>query len=116
MTTPERLRARQRRESAFIALLAIFLCVAVVYFRGQDAAQDRCLSQFVKSQNETSAIRSKLVEQESQATRNIINAAGTAKNRAELVRAFREYRVESRSIDAAREANPVRMFPDGICE
>lgn len=115
MTTPERLRRRQRRESAFIAVLAMLLCVAVVYFRGQDAAQDRCLSAFVETQNETQAIRSKLVERESAATRAVITAALNANGRRDVARAFRNYRVENRAIDRQREENPVRMFPEGIC-
>lgn len=116
MTTPERLRARQRRESAFIAILAVLLCIAVVYFRGQDAAQDRCLSKFVENQNATSSIRSKLVERESIATRSVIAAAGAADNRREFDQAFSDYRREVRAIDRLRDENPVRMFPDGICD
>lgn len=115
MTTPERLRRRQRRESAGLALLAILLCVSVVYFRGQDEAQDRCLSTFVETQNETSAIRSKLVERESQATRTVITAALRADSRRDVERAFRNYRIEIRAVDRLRDENPVRMFPGGLC-
>src|ERR1044072_563649 len=44
MTTPERLRRRQRRETAGIAILAFGLVASTFYFKAQDNEQDECLS------------------------------------------------------------------------
>lgn len=115
MTTAERLRRRQIRESVGIAVLAICLFLAFVYFRGQDAAQDKCLSTFVETQTQTSSIRSGLVERESAATRGVIRSVSEAENKQQLRKAFHDYFSEVRAIDRAREDNPIRVFPEGLC-
>jgi hypothetical protein len=115
VTTPERLRRRQRFESAGVATVAIGLVLSVIYFAGQDAAQERCLSTFVNTQTETSAIRSGLVERESRATRSVITNALGAQNRRDIVRAYARYDAALKRIDAVREAHPVVPFPEGLC-
>lgn len=116
MTTPERLRRRQRRESFFIGILALALVGGFLYFRAQDAQQDECLSGFIKNQTETSAVRSGLVEDESQATRAIIIGVFTAETRPQVQQAFEDYRSALGVIDKARKENPVKGFPEGLCE
>lgn len=116
MTTAERLRRRQIRESVGIGLLALALATAVVYFEGQDAAQERCMTAFIHADNETSTIRSTLVEDESNATRRVIRKALSAGSRQDIVAARLAYTRALKRIDAAREDNPVQEFPSGVCE
>lgn len=115
MTTPERLRKRQRRETAGIAFLAFGLAGSTVYFVGQDAAQDRCLREFVKNDTDTSAIRSDAVETESKATRDIIRGVFGASTRRQVQAAYEEYKLALEAIDATREENPIKPFPDDLC-
>lgn len=115
MTTPERLRRRQRRESAFIAILAAGLCASVIYFNDLDDDRAKCLSSFIESDNDTSAIRSKLVVRESDATREIIREALTAKSREDILRARDEYFADLATIDLLRTQNPVEKFDPSVC-
>lgn len=119
MTTPERLRRRQIRESIGIVLLAIGLVGAFLYFQGQADAQKRCLTNYISSNSETSAIRSDQVARESKATRRfLLNATDPerVKTREQFLEERGIYARTLRSIDAARAANPVRPFPKGVCD
>lgn len=107
MTTPERLRARQRRESIALAGLALALVVFTVYFRVQASEQSRCFRAYIAQQSSTSAVRSRLVEQESLATRSIISGALTAESRADIIAARDAYFTSLSRIDKARDENPV---------
>lgn len=115
MTTPERLRRRQRRESAFIAVLAFALCASVVYFDHLDENRSECLSSFIESDNDTSTVRSGLVEAESKATRKVIKAALSAESREGLLAARDEYIASLARIDMGRENNPVERFDPATC-
>lgn len=116
MTTPERIRRRQLRNDWFIAFLALGLVLGWFYFDARDDARRECLSTFVEVNSETGAIRSRLVEQESQATRDLLLNGTSAKSRAEFQRTRQRYVKALQEIDRARDANPVRKFPAGVCD
>lgn len=116
MTTPERLRRRQRIESLFIAVLAACLVAAFLYFQGQASAQQQCLSTYISVNSETSAIRSKLVERESKTTRAFLLDATAAKSREEFAKTRAQYARRLMAIDQARDENPVRTLPKGVCD
>lgn len=116
MTTPERLRRRQRRESIGIAILAFGLVGSVAYFDRLDAAQERCISAFIKADNDTSAIRSQLVERESKATRTIIRTALSAESREDVIKAREAWLMSLAEIDLLRDQNPVEEFDRSVCE
>lgn len=115
MTTPERLRRRQRRESFFIAVLALALTCGWFYFRAEDLQQDRCITEFIENQQQTSKIRSRLVERESLATRAIIIGVFTVDTREQVQQEFRDYSAALKEIDRARDANPIEKFPEDLC-
>lgn len=115
MTTPERLRRRQRRESMGIAVLALGLCASVIYFNELDENRAECLSSFIKNDNDTGAVRSALVEDESNATRAIIKAALTAESREALTAARDDYLETLAMIDRERKENPVERFDPSTC-
>ena len=116
MTTPERLRRRQRRETAGIAILAFGLVASTFYFKAQDNEQDECLSAFIQNQTDTSAIRSNLVERESRTTRRIIKGVFTATNGQQVRAAYDKYQKAVAQIDQARAENPVKQFPEDLCK
>lgn len=115
MTTPERLRRRQRFESLFIALLAGALVIVFIYFRGQDDAQERCFNNYFETQARVSQIRGDIVERESNATRRVIASALTAQTKGDLIKAREAYFRALKAIDHARETHPVPQFPEGVC-
>lgn len=116
MTTPERLRRRQRINDIGIALLAGLLLFAWFYFQGRADAQDHCLTNYISTNSETSKVRSALVEQESKATRDIILNGTAAKSREEFKKARDQYVSALKAIDRARDENPVQPFPKGVCD
>jgi hypothetical protein len=59
--TRARLRRRQRRESFFIAILALALTCDWFIFRAETSSKDGCIAAFVRTQQQTSKIRSRLV-------------------------------------------------------
>lgn len=115
MTTPERLRKRQIRNDWYIVILAVLLLAAFIYFRGQDNAQERCFNNYFQAQADTSKVRSKLVERESQATRDLLLRGTTAESREEFQKIRALYVKRIKAIDQAREDNPIPPFPEGIC-
>lgn len=115
MTTPERLRARQRRESAFIAILAIALAVVVFIYRYQEERDDRCFRAYLANQSETSKTRGEIVERESQATRDAIHGSGSVTSREEFKALLEAYDKELRAVDQARKDNPIQEFNPETC-
>lgn len=107
MTTPDRLRRRQRRNDIITAAVALLCVSSTVYFIQTGKADDRCFRSYVQQTQATGKVRSGLVEWESWTTRQAIRAAGTATTREDFDAAIRAYNERLRKIDAAREANPV---------
>lgn len=119
MTTPERLRRRQRFESVGIAVLAVALVAAFLYFQGQADAQKRCLTSFVSNSSQTSAIRAGLAERDSQTQRRfLLDATDPAKvqTRAQFERVRAQFVKRLAAIDRARAENPVKPLPKGVCD
>lgn len=116
MTTPERLRRRQRMESAGIAVLAIALVIVWVWFNGQTTAQQRCLTTYISINSKTTAVRAKLLAQESRTTRAFLLDATDAKSRRQFEHVRARYAKSLQAIDRARAANPVQPFPKGVCD
>lgn len=116
MTTPERLRRRQRRESAFIAILAFALVAVVLVYRAREAADDRCFDAFLRNQSETSQIRSELVERESEAISDAIHGAGSVTTREEFQALIDTYDERRAAIEQERKDHPVVPFTRETCD
>lgn len=103
--------------------MAVALVVASLWFNGrqseldkQQLAQQKCLSTYISVNSETSAIRSRLVERESETTRRFLLDATNVKTREDFQRVRREYAASLRKIDKARADNPIRPLPKGVCD
>lgn len=119
MTTPERLRRRQVRNDWYIAGLALLLLAAFLYFQGQAAAQKRCLTNFISTSSQTTAIRAKLYDRDRRTTKDFLLDATDptkVKTRQEFLRVRDTYARSLRAIDAERAANPVQTLPKGVCD
>lgn len=115
LTTPERLRRRQRRESVAVAVLAFALVGSSVYFQASDNRQRDCIRAVIASQTDTQKIRSGLVEQESEATRKVISSALSAESRDAIQLAREEYARALARIDRVRRDNPVQNISPKVC-
>lgn len=130
MTTPERLRRRQRIEGTFLVIIGIFMLVQFQYFQDKDEAQRACLVDVVADQNAALSRRGDIASQdaavnaeESTATRALIVEAFASKTREEALAAFAKAQDKWAAVDkkrqqvaAARRSNPIPDFPDGTCD
>lgn len=116
MTTPERIRTRQRKEMAMIAALFILMGVVAFVLDRRDDVYRTCLLDYIEVDSETGQIRSGLVADESQATRDIIRRVFAAETRAESFAAYNDYRESLEQIDKLRDENPVRTFNPEVCQ
>lgn len=116
MTTPERLRRRQRIESAMIAVLAVCLVAATLYFSARSDRQQACMRAFIDSSSDTQEIRAELNERESEATQRVIQTGLSVKSAEELIAVREQYNRSLSQIAKARKANPVERFSADECE
>jgi hypothetical protein len=144
MTTPERLRRRQRIEGTFIALIGIFLVLSSLYSRHQYSTQRDCmavnfgqLTDSLTARADLAAREAKVSRLESEATRlesrannQFYKRAFAATDRSAVFAAYGKYRVRMAEVadmratvdrrrlhlSAKRDANPIPAFPAGTCE
>jgi hypothetical protein len=133
VTTPERLRRRQRIEGALLILVGLAMILQGYYFGIQDRDQRECLARNFQELSTALNVRSDLVARETDATRRIwstyTRAAGylednptgelppkkRAKLQTELVAALLNYQSEIKDITRERKENPVPPYPAGEC-
>jgi hypothetical protein len=129
VTTPERLRRRQRREEILLIVLGILVGVTAIYFHGQDVKQRECIASNTADLNSVLTKRGELAAQESRvnaaesaATRQLIVDAFASKDRQEAFAAFRKAQHGWEQVDKDRKrivrkraANPLPDFPAGVC-
>lgn len=116
MTTPQRLKRRQMIEGTALLILGVFTILMTMYFRAQDMEQRECVASQIQAIGNTLTKRGNLLEDESDATRQVIREALTAQDREALEQARDTYFLELGRIDAAREKTKIPPFPPGTCE
>lgn len=109
---------RSRIRPLYLVAAGLFLALAAysVSIGIEQGRLARCLGAYTRQNSETTAIRSGLVERESQAVRKIINDVFSASTPAEGRLAKRNYDARLRRIDALRAQNPVQRFNDERCD
>lgn len=114
------IRTRTRLRDVVIGLLLIavggFTLISAQQGRQRDQDQRECLAAYIAANSETAKVRSRLVAEESEATRSIVRGAFTAKSAEEARRAFRLYTKALHRIDRARSQNPLPEFEEDSCE
>lgn len=130
MTTPERLRRRQRREEILLILLGIVVGAVSIYFHQQDVDQRTCIASNFSSLSDALDKRGELAERESRvnaaessATRRLIIDAFASDSRQEAFTAFRKAQRRWERVDHERARiahqraeNPIPNFPEGTCD
>lgn len=134
MTTPERLRRRQRIEGAVLVLLAIFTVLQSIYFNIEDRDQRECFERKFTASSMVSGLRADLASRETAATQNVLSvyadAVGArggdvgkplppARLRELQVRMFEalmEFEQETDQIQRERRDNPIPPYPVGTCD
>lgn len=123
MTTPERLRRRQRREGFAVIVIGLGLIFQQWYFgnRADDAAQanaatNECIARQFSKLSAVLSARSDLAQRESNAVADVLVTAANATNGDQVAAALRRYDRERRAIAKARKDNPLPKFPTGRCD
>lgn len=134
MTTPERIRRRQRIEGGVIIALAIFTVLQAIAFSLEDRNQRGCMEEKFSELSTALEARSGLATRESEATRQVWDVYGeyagivsddpnrelTPEDRDRLQRQFVDallnYQAEVEAIQRERKENPVPPYPVGSCD
>lgn len=130
MTTPERLRRRQRIEGTFLLIIGVLWALSTLWFRYQDIEQRECLATNFGRFNDALTVRGELTEREAEATRmesqaertlfaDVFSSTTAAESRA----AYAAYLDRLEEVDAlraeirqARKETPIPDFPAGTCD
>lgn len=143
MTTPERLRRRQRREEILLIVLGLLVGATSIYFHGQDVNQRQCfadnftqLSSSLSGRSDIAGREARAAKLESTATRlesaannDFYKAAFASTSQAEVRDAYRDYQVAAAKVNRMRAKvdhrreriavdraeHPIPDFPEGTC-
>lgn len=143
MTTPERLRRRQRIEGTFLVIIGLLLIVSTLWFRYQDHQQRTCLATNFGNLRSALEVRGDLANRDSRANRletaaariearslnKFLVAAFAATDQSGVLEAYGDYRVSvmkaaeirervdrrREQIRKEREGTPIPAFPEGTC-
>ena len=145
MTTPERLRRRQRREEILLILLGVVVGLTSIYFHGQDVKQRECISDNFSDLSASLSVRSDVAQREARAARLEAEAtrlesransdfyaavAASLGDHPAFVDAYGDYRALMREVKTTRALvdhrreriaqdradNPIPGFPEGTCQ
>ena len=116
MTTPERLRRRQRIEGTALLILGVFTIFLAIYFNAQDREQRECFRQAIQEQSERNAPRAEAVEMESATFRAIFDRAFDGVGPREAKRLEARFDRRLAKVDQLREENPVRPLEEDFCD
>lgn len=116
MTTPERLRRRQRIEGFVLIILTLAMVVQSIYFNSRDNKQNDCIATSFANLTHSSQIRAKLVERDSKLKTSVIKKAFDSKSQEEFSRVKTYFETEQAKIDEERRLHPVPPFTPSKCE
>lgn len=116
MTTPERLRRRQRIEGAVLIILAICMLIQAWYFHSRDVGQRNCVANQFHQLASVQRARAELVDQDSKSTDRVITSVAQAKSKSDVQVALSMFLATQKKITAERETHKIPPFPPGSCK
>ena len=134
MTTPERLRRRQRIEGSALIIIALLMLGQSWYFNAEDRDQRACIQQNFVELSRALDARADLTQRETSQNKALwliyAEAAGLVKDdptaelkpkdqarlQRELVAQLLEYKREITEIEQERRENPLPPYPVGVCD
>lgn len=121
MTTPERLRRRQRVEFAGLICLGLLVVFSTFTSDRRDDAQDvrfkECIVEVVSGIARNSDARAELNKRDTNSTTAVIlRVARAGGDGQKISAALADFETEQTEIAADRKRNGVPPFPDGKCE
>lgn len=120
MTTPERLRRRQRREGWALIFLGLMVAGSSYVDHQRDANQtddfQRCITDQVTKLTSGLNVRGDLNAQDTEATNTVILSVARAKEYPEIAAALQKFQDDQAAIAEQRRKTKVPPFPNGKCE
>lgn len=116
VTTPERLRRRQRIESFLVTVTIVLTVITGIYFNRQNQKQNECMAMQFHELSVTLNARADLTRREADAVAKVLITAANAKTGDQVAESLREYNKTRTQIAKERADNPLPKFPTGRCE
>lgn len=130
MTTPEKLRRRQRVEGAFLVFLALFTLGYGVWDSKQNERQDQCMADQFRQASEAQAVRAELAEEQTALGLKVddnqdrlVRELAASQSREESLLALTKFQRTNARLnedEAAllekRKNTPIPEFPEGTCQ
>lgn len=123
MTTPERIRRRQRIETALVAATMVLSAVSMFVLSLENERQDDCVTEQITDLTDALNARSESTGRLNEATAEVINSFVQAAqrpddpdNRTPILKALNDYAEVRADVRESRRENPFPPFPTGKCE
>lgn len=130
MTTPEKLRRRQRVEGAFLVFLALFTLGYGVWDSKQNERQDQCMADQFRQASEAQTVRAELAEEQTALGLKVddnqdrlVRELAASQSREESLLALTKFQRTNARLnedEAAllekRKNTPIPEFPEGTCQ
>lgn len=116
MTTPERLRRRQRIETALVAVTMALAAASTVTSSHRNDEQDQCFADQFEKLSRSLTVRGDLNAQDSENLNTVVRTISAARTQDDVRAAFAHYLEQRRAIDHKREQTPIPPYPSGQCE
>lgn len=119
MTTPERLRRRQRIEGTALLIVGILFSTFSYVNEKRDDAQEHCLTDQITKLTGAIEARGEINAANSQATKTVILGVATAAGSddyAAVGEALRQYVTDIDEVEKSRRDTAIPPFPNGKCD
>lgn len=116
MTTPERLRRRQRFETFLVAVTMALSAATIVTQSHRNDSQDKCLTDSFADLTRTLTIRGQLSTDDTNNLNAIVGRISAAQSEDDVRAAFTDYLEARKKIDNTREKTPIPPYPSGKCD
>lgn len=120
MTTPEKVRRRERLLGIGLVICGLLVAVSTYLNDKRDDRQDRqfqdCITSVVGELTDSLTARSNLTEPDAKSVRVLISDLLKARSEADSRKAINEYNTTQERLAGVRKSNPIPPFPDGTCD
>lgn len=119
MTTPQRLRRRQRIEGTALLIVGVLFATATYVNEKRDDSQEKCLTDQITKITTAIDARGKLNAANTQATRDVILGVAKStksKDYSGIESVLNEYVITTERTEARRQATKIPPFPNGKCD
>lgn len=120
MTTPEKVRRRERLLGVGVVICGLLVALSTYTNDKRNDKQDRefqnCITSVVGDLTDSLTARSNLTEPDAKSVRVLISDLLNAKSKADSRKAIKKYNGTQEALAGVRKSHPIPPFPDGTCD